>query len=255
MAVDPVAADTKCVCSHSLNAHGLRGDPGCSFCSCRRFERPAVAKEDVQLGKYATMAFELLSKDPAFKDIPREGLTTFVQDGRGRMFAPGAPLLSRGDKSHILHIVLSGNVTVQAKDGVSGQQVGAGGIAGDLRAFTDEPRWASVYAADNALALEVDVSKLRPLFAEYPDLFMDLVRLLGKYSESVEEVANATVMAALEQQLVETAEQHHEGLDPDKALEIAARWRKIKEEERDANRAREAAKAAIEAQLRGRPQR
>jgi CRP-like cAMP-binding protein len=245
------SADAKCVCRHSFSAHGLRGDPGCSFCSCRHFERPVV-KHEVKLGKYPEMAFELLTKHPDFHDTPKDALVALVKDGHGRMFAPGAYLVHKGDKSHHVFVVLSGAVTVEPQNG-TGHQAGAGQLAGDLRAFTEDPRWASVYA-DNALALELDVSKLRGLFAEYPDLFLTLTRLLAKFSESAEEVVNATVMAALEQHSVEVAQQRRDGLDPDKAMAIAARWRKIKEDENAADRAREAARAAIDAQTGRRPQ-
>ena len=94
-------------------------------------------------------------------------------------------------------------------------------------------------------------AEMAQLFAEYPDLFMTLTTLLAKYSENAEEVVNATVMAALEQHSIEVAESRREGLDPDKAMEIAARWRKIKEEDKAADRAKEAARAAIDQQLKG----
>ena len=162
MAIDQSATpDTKCVCSHSFSAHGLRDDPGCSFCGCRRFERPASGKEEVRLSKYAAQGFELLSKHAELKALPKDAIATFVKDGHARMFAPGAYLVHRGDKSHAVHLVLSGSVTVQAGDTGGGQEASAGQLAGDLRAFTEEPRWASVYAADSVLALEIDTAKLR----------------------------------------------------------------------------------------------
>lgn len=244
--------DARCVCSHSFSAHGLR-DPGCGFCSCKRFTRPAVQTDEVQLGKYASTALELLSKDPTLRGMPKDALTAFVKDGHGRMFASGAYLVHRGDRSQDLHVVLEGSVKVESKEGTAGHQVGVGTIAGDIGALTDQARQASVYAIDNVLALEVDTGKLRQMFGEHPDFFMTLVQALGKFGDNPDEVIMATVQAALEQQTVERADQQREGLDPDKAVEIAARWRKLKEEERAASdRAREAAQRAIESQTKRR---
>src|SRR6478609_7960926 len=109
MAVETsTVTDTRCVCTHSIAVHGIKNDPGCSFCSCRRFERPSVAKNDIELSKYSSSAFEMLSQTAELKPIPKEALVSFVKDGHGRMFAPGAYLVRRGDKSHALHVVLNG---------------------------------------------------------------------------------------------------------------------------------------------------
>jgi CRP-like cAMP-binding protein len=254
MAVEAsTVTDTRCVCTHSIAVHGIKGDdPGCSFCSCRRFERPSSAKVEVPLGKYSSSALELLSQTPELKPVPKDALVAFVKDGHGRMFAPGAVLVHRGERSHSLHVVLDGMVLVQKDEDSDGHEVGPGAIAGDLRAFTEEPRWASVVAIDNSLALEVDAGKLQPTFAEHPDFFMSLVQSLGKYSENAEEVVEATVQAALQQQTVEDAHERREGLDPQKQMEIAARWRQIKEDQKAADRAREAARAAIDSQMKKR---
>ena len=248
-ALDPLVEDARCVCTHSINAHGLHGDPGCSFCHCRQFSRPAAVHHDVELGKYAAMALDLLSHDPSLSSMPKEALVDVVKDGHGRMFAEGTCLVSRGDRSHALHVVLSGNVMVEPKEAAAGLQAGAGEVVGDLRALTEEPRWASVYAVDSVVALEVDTAKLRPVFAKFPELFMALVQWLGKYSENTDEVINATIEAALEQHSTEEAHERREGLDPSRVMELQARWRKLKEEDRAAaDRAREVAQQAIDQQ-------
>jgi CRP-like cAMP-binding protein len=243
-------AESRCTCTHSINAHGLNGDAGCAFCQCARFTRPAVAKTDVELSKYANSALELLTKTPSLKAIEKDALVAFVKDGHGRMFAAGSYLARRGERSHNVHVVLSGGVYVEPKDEQGkGHELGAGEIAGDLRAFTDEPRWASIYATGSTMALEVDASTLKPTFAEHPEFFMALVQNLGKFSDNADEVISATVQAALEQQTVDQAVQQREGLDPAKAMEIAARWRMLKDEDKAAaDLAREAARKAVESQ-------
>lgn len=250
MAVDvSAAAEARCTCTHSINAHGINGDAGCTFCSCPRFSRPNVPTHDAELGKYPASAYELISGSPLLKSVPKEAMVAFVKDGHGRLYANGSFLAKRGERSHALHVVLSGNVMVEPKEGGKGHQLSVGEVAGDLRAFTDEPRWADVYALDSVTALEVDVSTLKPTFSAHPEFFNVLVQSLAKFSENTDEVINATVQAALEQQTNERAELKREGLDPKKAMEIAARWRKLKEEQRAADdRAREAARKAVDSQ-------
>ncbi|HVA25147.1 MAG TPA: cyclic nucleotide-binding domain-containing protein [Chloroflexota bacterium] len=203
------------------------------------------------MSKYANSAFELISKSTALKSIQKDALVAFVKDGHGRMYSDGNYLAHRGERSHALHVVLSGSVMVEAKESEGkGHEMGAGEVAGDLRAFTEEPRWADIYAIDSVMALEVDASTLRPTFAEHPEFFMALVQSLSKFSENTDDIISATVQAALEQQSVDQAEHHREGLDPAKALEIAARWQKLKEEARAADdRAREAARKAVDGQI------
>ena len=245
----PPQEDQRCVCTHSIAVHGLHGDPGCSFCNCAHFARPEAPKAEIQLGKYPSEAMQALTQSGTFQNVPKEALMELVKDGHGRMYAPGAYLVRRGDHDQHLHVILQGSVIIESEEGAGQHEAGAGAVAGDIRAFTEDVRYSSIYANDNVLALEVDAGKLRETFHDHPELFMALVQVLGKYSDNTEDVIQATIQAALQQHEADQAEKQRDGLDPKKAMEIAARWRQIKEDDRAAaDRAREAAQRAINSQ-------
>src|SRR5579862_1935575 len=246
------AEDERCLCKHSVSAHGLHGDPGCIFCSCTQFRRPPIAGLEIALSRYGTKALDLLTKSPAFREIPKDALIAMVEDGHGRVYGPGAYLIRRGDTSSMLHIILAGGVSVETEAETPGAKpdvtvLEAGAIAGDLGAFSDQARWASVSADDSVEALEIDVKKLRHVFRQYPELLMALAQTLAQFSASADELVNATVSLALEQLAEEpqgTGSQA--GLDPGKAADIRSRWLELKEKDAADRRAREAARAAID---------
>ena len=247
-------ADVRCQCSHSSSAHGLRGYAGCSFCSCERFERPVVQRPKVHLTSYAQRALELMVKNPAFKGTPREALELFLAEGHGRIFQRGEMLIHRGDASRVLHVIIDGQVTLESGQPAEGEQrpqavhLGPSEIAADLRAFSGEPRWASVTASETVDALAVDTSKLKPVFAEFPDLFMTLAKTLALHTDSLDELVEATLSTALDQYSASVSRGRRDGLDPQKAQEIRERWRELKEMDSAEDRARAALRNAINQQ-------
>jgi CRP-like cAMP-binding protein len=247
-------SDERCVCNHALAAHGFRGQPGCTFCSCEQFRRPNVVRQKVELTRLASRAVDLLSHRPEFKGIPHEALELFAVDGRGRMYPPDTEIVPRGSNSHVLCVVISGSVILQADPGSKPIEMGPGEIAGDLRAFSGEERWASITSAESVEILEVNTTKLRQLFADQPDLFDRMMQLMSRYAESADELVEATLGMALEQFSAGVAaeeKQHRGGLDPAKAQAIIARWREIKDQDHE-DRAQAAARAAIDAHTKGR---
>jgi CRP-like cAMP-binding protein len=250
-----MAEETRCVCNHSMAAHGLRGDPGCSFCSCRQFRRPSIDEAQIDLTRYASKALDLLLKSSVFKDTPKDVLIQLVKDGHGRVYGPGAYLIHHNDVSPMMHVILAGYVNVETQAQAPGAktvrtELGPGALVGDLRAFTEQPRWASISAEDNVETLEIDTSKLRGLFATAPELMMTLARMLAPYSATTDEMIDATVNLAVDQFSSDAkSEERREGLDPAKAMEIRARWQQLKEKDLAEQRAQAAARAAINQQL------
>jgi hypothetical protein len=217
-----------------------------------------VAKAKIELGRYAKRALELLVKQPDFKSTPREALAMMLVDGRGRMYGPGIPLVQRGSTTHLLHVILAGDVEVESPPGPRGEPVqivraGEGQLVGDLRAFSGEDRWATIITVDSVEVLEINTVKLKPVFAEYPDLFMTLARLLARYAgnladfDATSELVDATLEMALDQYEDTVSRTATGGIDPQKAMEIRQRWQELKELDKE-DRAREALRNAISAQ-------
>ena len=247
-------SEERCTCSHAMSAHGFRGQPGCTFCSCEQFRRPTVAKQKIELTRLAARAVDLLAHRPEFKGVPHEVLELFAADGHGRMYPPNIEIVKRGSGSHMLCVVISGSVHLEGEPGSKPIEMGPGQVAGDLRAFSGEERWASVVTDESSEVLEVNTTKLRGLFSDYPDLFDRLMQMFSRFTDNPDDLVEATLGMALEQfsaQVAADEKRQRGGLDPEKAQAIIARWRELKQEEQEEDKARAAARAAIESQTRG----
>ncbi len=242
-----------CVCRHSITAHNIEHRAGCIFCGCLQFQRPVAkaVEAPVTLSKFSASALELLQQRSGLPGLGADAMAAFVKDGKGRMFAPGTRLVSRGDTSRAVHVVLSGSVVVQKDRGSQGEELGVGCIAGDLRAFTGEPRWASITTVENTATLEIDTTQLSGACAKHPELFKSLIRSVMPFSEHHEEIMKSPLWAAGRRASGQAEPERREGLDPEKRLEIAARWEMLKRQQRAADeaawRARQVAGAAIRA--------
>lgn len=250
----PEAAETHCVCRHSIEAHNIRNWTGCSFCNCTQFQRPtfAMVDEPVALSKFSSSALDVLQQGSGLNGLDTNAMVAFVKDGKGRMFAPQSRIVGRGDKSHALHVVLSGSVLVEKELSSQGRELGPGGVAGDLRAFTGDPRWASITALQSAATLEVDTTNLSGAVAKYPGLLQGLVRSLMPFSEHPEEIMKSPLWAARRQPAAQAAAVAGEDPDAAKRAAIAARWAMLKAQQRAAEeatrRAQQVARDAIKSQ-------
>ncbi len=242
--------EARCVCRHGADVHGRNNWPGCLLCSCFKFRPPSVARneEPVTLSKYSTSAIELLETGQALQGVGHDAMMAFVKDGRGRVYPPKAQLVGRGDLSYALHVVLSGSLFIE-KELAKGCELGPGDVAGDLRAFTGYPRWATIVTLNSAATLEVNTQHLRGAFAEYPDLFRCVVRRVMPFSEHPEEIVKSAVWAAAHRQPAGPAAPV-EKKDPaaEKGAAIAARWQVLKEEQEALERAQRVAREAIKSQ-------
>ena len=247
----------RCTCGHAAGVHGIKGDPGCTFCSCRRFERPVVQRPKVELTRFGAKALDFLSKDSRFKEVDKYGLSLILADGHGRVYPAGSTLVRRGAVTHDLHVVISGEVSLEtANSEAEGRKplvVGEGSLVGDLRAFSGDERSTTILALEDVEALEINTSKLKSVFEEYPDIFPVLAQVLGSYLAALgdtAELAEATTDIALNQYGSADAEAKRDGVDPNKLNDIRARLREMQEAEREEDRARRVAREAIANQTR-----
>src|SRR5438874_7670610 len=94
-----------CVCHHSRAAH--RGPNGeCDFCSCRGFQEPGESSDEL------AAALALLSRNPAFSNVPAENLLALGSFGRRRLVMEGEILIAPDDPSEHLYLLLRGRVRV-----------------------------------------------------------------------------------------------------------------------------------------------
>ena len=245
--METIADETRCVCQHAIEAHRKGRFPGCLLCNCPGFKSPTftLSEAPVTLSKYSMSAIELLGKKSALQGVGPDAVEAFVKDGKGRVYPAKSLIVSRGDLSYAFHVVLSGDLFIE-KERVKGRQLGPGDVAGDLRAFTGAPRWASIATLTVASTLEVDANHLRGTFVQYPDLFRSVVRLVMPFSEHPEEIMRSPVWLAQRHQPEGGPTRPSSKPSPadEKAAAIAARWQEMKHEQEALDAARRAQRAA-----------
>lgn len=97
-----------------------------------------------------------------------------------RRFGRGERIIEEGDPGKTFYVVGSGSVSILTARGVEVTRLGPGKYFGEMSLLTDEPRSATVVAAEDALLFELD----RPTFAQ---LFDEQPALAGLLSEALAE--------------------------------------------------------------------
>lgn len=99
-------------------------------------------------------------------------------------FAAGQTIFAVGQPGGGMHVVLSGRVEVFILDAdgqrVALQEVGKGGIFGELSLFDGEPRSATVVALEPTRTFLIDREDLARLFARHPAAALDILAVMGR---------------------------------------------------------------------------
>ena len=125
------ARPAECTCGHSFSAHTEGRSKGCSFCGCQAFEDAILAK----LGPQVLAAVELLTKQPALKDVHADQLIALAESGQRRLYLEGKVLMAQDAPNHSLHILVNGRVRVDRivnGDNKLLARLGPGDLVGDM---------------------------------------------------------------------------------------------------------------------------
>jgi uncharacterized membrane protein len=99
-------------------------------------------------------------------------------------FAPGETIFAAGQPGGGMHVVLSGRVEVSIDDAdrrrVVLQEIGRGGIFGELSLFDGEPRSATVAALEPTRTFLIERHDLERLFARHPAAALDILAVMGR---------------------------------------------------------------------------
>ena len=115
----------------------------------------------------------------------------FTSAGKARTLKPGDTLITHGQKSSSLYLVLDGALTFKRRDGSplgASTNLGAGGLCGELSFLTGSlPNVTALAAKSGALRVaELPHSKLLHLLEEQPALATRLfIGLAGRLSNKV----------------------------------------------------------------------
>ena len=111
--------------------------------------------------------------------LPDQHLKTLIEQGATRAYPKNTVIVSEGDRSDSMYVVLSGRVKVYLSD-ESGKELllrelGPGEYFGDV-VLDDQPRSASVMTVEPSKFAVVNVGQFRRFLAENPDAAFEILR-------------------------------------------------------------------------------
>lgn len=130
---------------------------------------------------------DILADNKLFAGIGPSALSSIAMHAREVNFAPGALVISEGDKGSSLFLVISGHLKVSiARPGGEPTviaELGAGETIGEMAVLTGEQRAASVVAGEHCRLLELPRKAFEETLAGHPS---EVAKLLARVLETVE---------------------------------------------------------------------
>lgn len=131
-------------------------------------------------------AVQVMQEMPLFRNVDPKQLKVVAMMGESRTYRTGERLFEKGEEGDAAYIVLEGEVGVLMPSD-NGEQVvavlGQGEIFGELAVICDQPRSTAIVARSALEVLCLDRNVVLNLIREFPDISLELVRILGKRLE------------------------------------------------------------------------
>jgi CRP/FNR family transcriptional regulator, cyclic AMP receptor protein len=142
-----------------------------------------------------------LKKIPLLSKLPDEALNALAAKAKSVKFPKQAIIITEGDETSSLYIILSGKVRVFSSDEKSKEVTliiqESGSYFGELALLGDEPRSASVEALEKTACGIISKDDFKYWLASHPDVAIGLLRVLAKkirqLTEKVKQMALSNV--------------------------------------------------------------
>jgi CRP/FNR family cyclic AMP-dependent transcriptional regulator len=126
------------------------------------------------------MARDTSPPGAAAPDLPGGRLGDLFRDGRRVHLRPGASLLTEGDASNRVALVLSGRLKVSSYSDSGRETVlgfsGRGDVLGELSAIDGEPHSATVVAVESSEIAVLPADRFVAGLTDHPEVMLDLLR-------------------------------------------------------------------------------
>ncbi|HSF93602.1 MAG TPA: cyclic nucleotide-binding domain-containing protein [Thermohalobaculum sp.] len=131
-------------------------------------------------------AVAIMQEIPLFRKVDLKQLKVVAMMGETRKYRAGERLFEKGDEGDAAFIIISGAVDVIV--GVDGDErsvatLGQGEIFGELAVLCDQPRTTAIGAHSDLEVLRLDRNVVMNLMREFPDISLEMVRILGRRLE------------------------------------------------------------------------
>jgi CRP/FNR family cyclic AMP-dependent transcriptional regulator len=131
-------------------------------------------------------AVEVMQEIQLFRNVDLKQLKVVAMMGETRTYRANERLFEKGDEGDAAFIILDGAVDVMV--GVDGGErsvatLGKGEIFGELAVLCDQPRTTAIAAHSDLEVLRLDRNVVMNLMREFPDISLEMVRILGRRLE------------------------------------------------------------------------
>jgi CRP-like cAMP-binding protein len=127
-------------------------------------------------------AVQVLQEMPLFRNVDQKQLRVVAMMGESLTYRAKERLFEKGDEGDAAFIIIDGEVEVLVPAGGGEQSVatlGKGEIFGELAVICDQTRSSAIAARTDLEALRLDRDVVLNLMREFPDISLEMVRILG----------------------------------------------------------------------------
>ena len=131
-------------------------------------------------------AVQVLQEMPLFRNVDPKQLRVVAMMGESLTYRAGERLFEKGDEGDAAFIIICGDVDVlvPANGGeLSVAVLGKGEIFGELAVICDQTRSSAIAARSELETLRLDRNVVMNLMREFPDISVEMVRILGNRLE------------------------------------------------------------------------
>lgn len=127
---------------------------------------------------HVTFCLQQLKSCELFKELNDLELNDLYSSMVRVKIEPGEILVSQGDISDCMYVLLSGRLLVKHADGRVIAQIGRGQTVGEMGLITHEPRSATVIAMRESLLLKLDQTRFSELWARHPSVLFEVSKII-----------------------------------------------------------------------------
>ena len=121
---------------------------------------------------------EHLNRVSIFAPLSEEEIEQLANASAARTYAPGEPIVRRGQQGNSMFVIISGGVKVQIPEKTYQKTINnlkENDFFGEMSLLTGEPRTATVIATEETEVLRIDKEGLKPIFENNPPLVQSIV--------------------------------------------------------------------------------
>jgi len=132
-------------------------------------------------------AVTIMQEIPLFRNVDLKQLKVVAMMGETRTYRAHERLFEKGDEGDAAFVIIEGAVDVLVRVDDSERSVATlkkGEIFGELAVLCDQPRSTAIAAHSDLEVLRLDRTVVLNLMREFPDISLEMVRILGRRLEN-----------------------------------------------------------------------